>query len=970
MAKTTEQLLQQAVQIRDEQANKKNTALRVGTLFSDIIEKQEESDQTHATDVTKINEAVTENREKETNLNKNTGISGYPVWKPNTAYAKGVVILNPDGQLVKNTVEQLDSGGTYNPVLWETTSLDKENREKVAGLEINKIDIKPGQNILDIDKCIKGFYIASENGLIRENLEYKASPFIPFKKEYGSLITNLDMTRSGAGHAVYDSNFEFIRGFKNNKIDWQEGDAYVRFSCYISSNPTVNIGDKLYPYEPYNPISGYLNNIEKILDNKVDEKVGKNLLNESNIEWVKYIDEDGNIVGGTSNYGVSDYIKVEGDIDYYLSNSDFRPICSRTDFYIAFYDDEKLLIDKIPSSILVHTPISAAYMRCSIIRSDIEGKNAQIEKGSQRSEYMPYSLVGGYTDDLPYMKFIEDKSISYNKTDFMILGENLFNKDKAVLNYYINYANGTLKEGAQWAASDYIPVSGNTTYSGYIRDYAFYDDNKMYISGDLTPTEQITTPENAAYIRFSFYGINSVSDLETKMFNVGQNVLPFEPYGYKIPLLINENKNSKVEINLPDKIYAIVGDTLQLFYRGMIKAVNPYIYDIVVNCSVGKAFPRYFQLDADSVGSYNFEIKVKDNNGNILGNKSCKIEVKNAVKQPVNNLNVLVIGDSLTNARIYPKEAFRRLCKTGGIPEGLGYSNINFVGRKKTTIEGTQIGVEGNSGWTWKDYLTKGRKAITFTINQPSIMPTVESVYKDTNNKQYTMWWDYSNTSVKMLVNDMASTPPASGTLTKVSGTGDDTITYSSIEESSGNPFWHDTLQQLDIKSYIDKWCGGKLDIVYCLLTWNGQTANRTDFSVFIEYARTLFAHIKEQYPNIKIKMLGVQLPDLRYGQKILGAPRENTYTDCYGLSVTALNMNTAYQAFCNEEEMREYVEFVNISSQVDSEYNMPFTEVPVNTRNSKYTDKVGTNDVHPNEDGYNQIADVVYRNFIANFCQ
>lgn len=135
MAKTTEQLLQQAVQIRDEQANKKNTALRVGTLFSDIIEKQEESDQTHATDVTKINEAVTENREKVTNLNKNTGISGYPVWKPNTAYAKGVVILNPDGQLVKNTVEQLDSGGTYNPVLWETTSLDKENREKVAELE-------------------------------------------------------------------------------------------------------------------------------------------------------------------------------------------------------------------------------------------------------------------------------------------------------------------------------------------------------------------------------------------------------------------------------------------------------------------------------------------------------------------------------------------------------------------------------------------------------------------------------------------------------------------------------------------------------------------------------------------------------------------------------------------------------------------------------------------------------------------
>ena len=68
MAKTTEQLLQQAVQIRDEQANKKNTALRVGTLFSDIIEKQEESDQTHTSDVTKINESINENKEKLTEL--------------------------------------------------------------------------------------------------------------------------------------------------------------------------------------------------------------------------------------------------------------------------------------------------------------------------------------------------------------------------------------------------------------------------------------------------------------------------------------------------------------------------------------------------------------------------------------------------------------------------------------------------------------------------------------------------------------------------------------------------------------------------------------------------------------------------------------------------------------------------------------------------------------------------------------
>lgn len=61
MAKSTEELLQQAVVIRDEKANKKNTALRVGTLFSDVIQKQDE-------DVTALDKSVEENKDKLTLL--------------------------------------------------------------------------------------------------------------------------------------------------------------------------------------------------------------------------------------------------------------------------------------------------------------------------------------------------------------------------------------------------------------------------------------------------------------------------------------------------------------------------------------------------------------------------------------------------------------------------------------------------------------------------------------------------------------------------------------------------------------------------------------------------------------------------------------------------------------------------------------------------------------------------------------
>ena len=59
----------------------------------------------------------------------------------------------------------------------------------------------------------------------------------------------------------------------------------------------------------------------------------------------------------------------------------------------------------------------------------------------------------------------------------------------------------------------------------------------------------------------------------------------------------------------------------------------------------------------------------------------------------------------------------------------------------------------------------------------------------------------------------------------------------------------------------------------------------------------------------------------------------------------------------------------MNISAEFDTEYNMPYSETNVNTR-STVKEKRGTNGVHPSTEGYYQIADTVFRNFIANFCQ
>lgn len=73
------------------------------------------------------------------------------------------------------------------------------------------------------------------------------------------------------------------------------------------------------------------------------------------------------------------------------------------------------------------------------------------------------------------------------------------------------------------------------------------------------------------------------------------------------------------------------------------------------------------------------------------------------------------------------------------------------------------------------------------------------------------------------------------------------------------------------------------------------------------------------------------------------------------------MGLNSEYQKLANDPAYSNFVTFVNLSGQFDSENNMPELDTPVNSRSSK-TEKRGSNGVHPITDGYMQIADVAYR--------
>ena len=124
--------------------------------------------------------------------------------------------------------------------------------------------------------------------------------------------------------------------------------------------------------------------------------------------------------------------------------------------------------------------------------------------------------------------------------DLANLSENLFNKNKAIMNKQYG-SQGQLispQEEGTWYASDFIEVEQGKTY---IRSsngnacgnyYNTYDENKTFL-GKYAPGTGVSFTINSG-VKYITFAIRSDSTpLDTFQLNEGTTALPYEPYGYK-----------------------------------------------------------------------------------------------------------------------------------------------------------------------------------------------------------------------------------------------------------------------------------------------------------------------------------------------------------------------------------------------------------------------------------------------------
>lgn len=424
----------------------------------------------------------------------------------------------------------------------------------------------------------------------------------------------------------------------------------------------------------------------------------------------------------------------------------------------------------------------------------------------------------------------------------------------------------------------------------------------------------------------------------------------------------------KIRVILPKKYDLVVGDTFQLFYRGVIEAPNPYVYAIVPICEKGRNLPRYFEFTPEAAGRHKLKLCVYDAARNLVGYGETILNVV-VPKKPEKCVNIMCIGDSITAGGTWIREVQRRVTETEGAPAGLGFENaVNFVG----TASGRGCHFEAYGGWTWGSFLNGKKGSILVECPNSRTEEDQHSIWRDINGAL----WQLEGLQVDYLkftrYLDHDSPRPEHGPLVHEKNAADTSnVEFNLSFDGNISPFYDEEKNCLDVASYAKRNNIPEVDAFYIFLGTNGlmatdaQTLPRTEYCKrVVKRGKELVGMLREVYPNAKVKIMGLPIQSIGGGNGAsYGA--DLPLTDNYEIIYYKKELDLAYEAWCEEED---YMEFINLSGQFDCEYGYPTKQKPVNTR-SEILETIDTNSVHPNMGGYMQIADAVYRNVVSSFC-
>jgi len=162
------------------------------------------------------------------------------------------------------------------------------------------------------------------------------------------------------------------------------------------------------------------------------------------------------------------------------------------------------------------------------------------------------------------------------------------------------------------------------------------------------------------------------------------------------------NAQDKLRMLLPPQIYAVTGQEVNVYFDNVILTSNCRNFIFDVNCPKGRQDSiRWRMVPKDSdVGRIPFELNILDSENKKISQAKSEIIIVSRNAGAGKEFSILIVGDSLTDASVYPNE-LKKLLQESGNP------NVKFIGSHAghgQTIDETHVPHEGRGGWTWNSF--------------------------------------------------------------------------------------------------------------------------------------------------------------------------------------------------------------------------------------------------------------------------
>ncbi|MCA9075979.1 MAG: sulfatase-like hydrolase/transferase [Planctomycetaceae bacterium] len=239
----------------------------------------------------------------------------------------------------------------------------------------------------------------------------------------------------------------------------------------------------------------------------------------------------------------------------------------------------------------------------------------------------------------------------------------------------------------EWIHIYYCPRPEKTPPQQFVRDrrWKLYDDGRFFdVEHDVIEQQPIADP-------------STDSDAAAAHAKLTKALASFPEDGQS--LLDYGDASAALRLTLPPQMYAVVGQEMGLYIENVVLSQTLDELRFNVTCDIGAANDIRWSArpSLEDVGEHSLSLTVADSSGETLAEASLDVIVTAADARAGEHVRLLIVGDSLTHATVYPNE-LARLLNTEGNPRW------SMLGTHRPESASDRVAHEGYGGWTWQRF--------------------------------------------------------------------------------------------------------------------------------------------------------------------------------------------------------------------------------------------------------------------------